>query len=198
MAERKAPHEKKALSYTRDHVIRTGKPTRPSQHAAPDKEQTNRTFRRKVHQTLDVEQSELVLDPLEDTSVDAIRRERIEKPPATPLGEWIGDRLDMRVEHTASNYFKRPYSSAEHRDKFAAFLDSLVRGHSENSRKLAKYFSAVLDPNTHGTASTREWLLAFFRDEPAREVALREWIAAMTAWDASEPPRLSPPRPAAR
>ncbi len=180
MSERKAPQEKKALSYTRDHVIRAEQRKKPSPHATPVKEQANRKFRRQVHQVLDVEQDALAVDPLEDTTVDAIRREQIQKLPATPLGKWLEDRRSRRVERTASNYFKRPYETAKHRDKFAAFLDAVVRGHSDNSRKLAEYFARVLDPTSRDTARMREWLRAFFRDEPLWDKQLREWIAAMT------------------
>jgi hypothetical protein len=180
MAERKAPQEKKALSYSRDHVIRAEKRSKPSQHAAAQKERANRKFRRQAHQALEVEQDTLAVDPLEDASVDAIRREPIQKARATPLGRWIEDRLGRRVERTAANYFKRQYSSAEHREKFAAFLDSTVRGHTENSRKLAEYFAAVLDPEAREGTGTREWLRAFFRDEPLWEARLRAWIASMT------------------
>jgi hypothetical protein len=181
MAERKSPYEKKALSYSHDHVTRADKGTKPLQRTAPNKEQASRKFRRHIHQVLDVEQDTLAVDPLEDTSVDAIRREHVQKAPATPLGQWIDERQSRRVERTAANYFKHSYTSAEHREKFAAFLDSTVRGHSENSRKLAEYFATVLDPESRDTARIRDWLRAFFHDEPQWEQQLREWIASMTA-----------------
>jgi len=180
MTERKAPQEKKVLSYTHDHVVRVEHHAKSAQHATPDKEQANRKFRRQVHQVLDVEQDTLAVDPLEDTSVDAIRRKPIQKPAAIPLGAWVEDRLSRRVERTAGNYFKQPYASIEHREKFAAFLDTAVRGHTDNSRRLAEYFAGVLDPASLDTARRREWMHAFFLDEPLWEERLRLWIAAMT------------------
>jgi hypothetical protein len=98
------------------------------------------------------------------------------------LKEWVDSRLEYRVQSAGSDkYFSRPYSSESHRKGFGKYLRTILSGRSAKSAELARFYEEVLNPSKPHEGETRyagwrNWLQAFFRDEPELEGKLIAWI----------------------
>ena len=78
------------------------------------------------------------------------------------------------------------------RERFVAFLNTLIEGGTAYSRELAFFFNQLLEPPEMPvqvdhvsvpsgfpfSPAPRVWLRSFFRDEPEWERRLRAWIAS--------------------
>jgi hypothetical protein len=111
------------------------------------------------------------------------------------MGDQVRQRITNRLVRTAWNFFKNQYDSKRDRERFAAFLTSVVSGRSIHSQSLASLFrQAIEDEGPAGKlhqevdyaihlwpvpwSRWHDWLSAFFEDEPDWEQRLRRWIAS--------------------
>lgn len=187
---RKTPHEKKRLDLKNQrrgfseyhHALRHGAWRRKRRGA-------NRAERSRVAALLagargDVEQG--AVDP-EEVDVGGVLRKRIEKWGATPLGQWVKDRLDRRIARYAWNFFKDPYRSELHREPFSRVLDALVKDRDGGETSLGQRLRILLDAvdspmaaavehHDHQVVRDARWLRAFFDDEPEWRARLRGWL----------------------
>ena len=124
----------------------------------------------------------------EEVDVGGVLKKRIQKWGATPLGQWVKDRLDRRVARYAWNFFKDPYQRQRHREPFANVLEALVTDHDGGSTRLGQRIRLLLDSLDAPMAMAVEeadyhivrdarWLQAFFEDEPEWRARLRAWLA---------------------
>ena len=120
-----------------------------------------------------------------------------------PLKKWMSDEPSLReriacqrsrrYRRLAWNYFKDPYSSARHRERFAGVVRALIVGDPANmpeyAARVRRWFST--DPSALprfgfglGTLgggmhwiewNVGTWLEAFGRDEPELHAQLRAW-----------------------
>lgn len=149
----------------------------------------NRLERRKVRQQLNglaapEHQEERDIMPLRPVRRPIVRKWSYS---AVPLKEWIKDRHEFRASRTAWNFFKQPYDSQYHRQRFANFLQTLTSNHnkSPHTTTVAKTFQLVLNAPERSVWRNNilhidrryTWLQAFFKDEPLWEARLRDWIA---------------------
>jgi hypothetical protein len=187
--KRKSPREEKRLDLERQrrgfseyaHALRHGKWKRK-------RRRTHSSYRSRVAALLDRAFAGLGhdVDP-EDVDVDHVMRERIEKWSATPLGEWVRERLDRRVERVARSFFKQPYDREQHREPFGQVLTALVEEHDGRESRLGRRLERLLvavdtlgaaDRQTEDAALVRdaEWFRAFLQDEPAWREPLEAWL----------------------
>jgi hypothetical protein len=103
-----------------------------------------------------------------------------------PLGEWIAWRRKRRVHHIAYNFFKNPYSHADHQQRFSVFLAAMTATDSADAHAFARYLDELLhptgDPRTAvyvNEGRKRAWLAAFLADTPEWDQRLRAWIEGM-------------------
>ncbi|MBN1429591.1 MAG: hypothetical protein JXB07_14570 [Anaerolineae bacterium] len=122
-------------------------------------------------------------DARDDVSLRPVRRKKISKWGVVALGVWIQEQKRTRIDRIAWNFFKTPYDSKTHRERFARFLQTLTEGHSEHSRALACLFDDILAPPRprppYGRVRVdrrKAWLQAFFQDEPVWKDRLLAWI----------------------
>lgn len=187
MPTRKSPAEKKVLAYQKDHIVNAEYPHAFRRQWPVKKARANRAFRRQAHQLLnEVDSATLDQDDSGEVQLETVRRRVVRKwgSPA-PLGAWVEERKRLRVVRTAHNFFKTPYASHQHRERFTAFLATLVEGRAGNSRELAVFLNDLLDapesaerpPYPYGASpGQRQWLTAFLYDSPEWEPRLRAWI----------------------
>lgn len=185
MTRRRTPQEKKLDEYTKDHVEFSESVHAFRKNWPRKKVRATRTYRRTVHQAVDV----LVYRQEEDfpdfSRPETLRRSTVRKwHYVEPMGDIIKQRLDRRIRSTAHYFFIYEYDSLRDRERFIGFLSSCVEGCTENSRELARHFKDIIahSPKAHGPnywhRRKQKWLQAFFQDEP-------EWQARLSAWIAS-------------
>jgi hypothetical protein len=195
MKKPSTPREKKQLEYKKDHAIGAEYP-HTFRRSWPRKEAAaRRAFRRKVRQlnaTLEAHREDNFPDGAEP---EAIRRRQVQKWGAPPMGEVIPRRIENRLLRTGWNFFKSTYNEASDRERFSAFLASVVIGRTQQSERLASLFRQALDsesPRMPGLLPAgldpsirmwppqwsrwHDWLQAFFKDEPEWEQRIREWV----------------------
>jgi hypothetical protein len=179
----RTPSEKKALSYKKDYITIAEYPHAFRRNWPRKKARLQRAERRKVRQLLRQVTPEQQAEERDYTPLKPVRRRRIKKWGVTALGTRVRERLQARVNWTAWNFFKSPYNSKRHREKFVKFLETLIEGRTEKSQALAHLFDDIMaPPRPHPPFGKiyadrrREWLQAFFKDEPAWEGRLRTWI----------------------
>jgi hypothetical protein len=175
------PQEKKLDEYTKDYFT-------PSSHGfrqslPREKARANRAYRRQVHQrvaTFKANEDDVVPERLSPWQV---RREKVWKDGAVPMGEAIRRRLEGRVYRTArTKFFSHKYNGDADRLRFSRFLAAQVVSETDNSRRLAMHFKDIL--YLFGVNGSRywqwhyDWLRAFLQDEPEWEDRLRTWIAS--------------------
>jgi hypothetical protein len=187
MKRHKTPSEKKALAYKKDYVLTVEYPNAFRAHWPRKKAAAARKERRHVRQRLTEIASPQASDERPDFPLKPVRRDQVQKWPSsvTALGSIIPQRHYWRVARIAWNFFKQPYQRALHQERFSIFLSEITRGKTAYSSRVARLFAELLDPpalHVHAefaAAGDRraEWLQAFFRDEPAWEQQLRNWIA---------------------
>ncbi len=193
MSTRKPPAEKKALAYQKDHIVDAEYPHAFRRKWPVKKARANRAFRRRAHQLLnEVDSVTLDQDDSGEVRLETVRRREVRKwGSAIPLGARVEERKRLRVMRTAHNYFKTPYAGNLHRERFTAFLASLVEGRTENSRELALFLNDLLDaPESAArpsypcgaSPSQRQWLSAFLSESPEWESRLRAWIRQFKIW----------------
>lgn len=185
------------LSYKRDRRIAAEYPQAFRRYWPLKKARASRKYRRQVAQVLNEVKEQARPEDGGDGEYfhiqpTPVRRDEVQKwEPNRPLREWVDSRLQQRVEFTARNFFKQPYDRALHRDRFVRFLSTLTQGHSITSRKLARRFGALLQPPEAADSVEQRppdyrgkhdqlWLQAFFRDEPAWERNLRDWVKSFS------------------
>jgi hypothetical protein len=130
-----------------------------------------RSYRRAVRLELNSDIASLEDAAVKAAAVQVKKRGRVG---ATPLGEVVRQKQERLVRTAGYNYFKVPYSRTQHRDKFTAFLRSLVHGRGVRNREVARLFREMLDyPQLRAAAKIttwawrhHEWLKAFLRDRP--------------------------------
>jgi hypothetical protein len=105
------------------------------------------------------------------------------RPASIPLKEWVENQAAKRMRRIGRRYFSKPYDANAHRLPFSRFLQTLTTENSEFSGRIAEFFDEILHPSTDplGRISyryerQREWLSAFFQDEPNWRAGLNNWI----------------------
>jgi hypothetical protein len=184
MTRRRTPAEKKQLEYTKDHVNSAEYPHAFRKSWPRKKAKASRAYRHKIVQLSSKLVTRQEEDFLDEESPEIVRRREVKKWSVAPMGMIVQGRLEDRIRRTAWNFFREPYDSTRHRERFAKFLASQIDGTTENSRRLALLFQAALSgPQGYNSRSgswghRRDWLQDFFRDEPDWERRLRAWIAS--------------------
>ncbi len=183
---KKTPQEKKALAYKKDHVIATQARYGFARAWARKKARANQKERSQVRQMLARLRPLQTDEQREDFPLRPVRRDRVRKwkGSAVPLGQWIGNRQRVRAYRVAWNFFKSPYESQSHQERFAAFLQTLVLdSQSTQARETARHFAHLLAPGSSAirddswnTEQKRAWLRAFLQDTPDWEKRLWDWI----------------------
>jgi hypothetical protein len=191
---RKSPQQKKALAYKRDRRITAEYPHAFRRYWPLKKARANRKYRRQVALVLDDVKEQVKLGDDEQFHVQSmpVHRNKVQKwEPDYTLRQWVDSRLERRIERIAWNFFKQPYESALHRERFVNFISAVTQGRSISSRKLAVHFGELLQPpEVEGyleqwPMNNRKkriclWLQAFFRDEPEWEGHLRNWVKSFS------------------
>jgi hypothetical protein len=185
MKRQKTPQEKKAISYEKDRMYLAENRAAFFKNFPRIKARAVRKERRQVREILatarlseEGTQGDIPLRP--------VMRDRVRKHCGpVPLGMAIERLHGQRDERTGWKFFRMEYQSEAHREAFAAFLTSLTAGTSDESARLARLFSEILDPPAgHHVWSPADqynlrrhsWLEAFFEDEPQWEPRLRAWV----------------------
>ncbi|MGN6759086.1 MAG: hypothetical protein ACTHMJ_22175 [Thermomicrobiales bacterium] len=189
------PGQKKALSYRKDHRNGAEYPY-GFRHSWPlKKAHANRKYRRQVRQHVSQARQSRFADNHDDLTPLPVRRDSVKKRGAIPLENWIHDGLMFRIQRIARVHFRYPCDGGVASERFIRFLTTLVQGRTEQSRQLALYFNELLDPPelpvetdyVHSPSrARRDWLKAFFNDEPDCEHLLRNWIASFAAGQTGE------------
>jgi hypothetical protein len=141
-------------------------------------------YRRRVRSVLNAERSA-------DESVLArtmpVRRGELWKIGGPrPLGEAIAVRWSSRAKLVLMSFFRDPYQTELHHDRFVTWLSSLPQRRTWYRRALTTWFEHLLGPERSDwernydpiVREGRPWLRAFFADEPEWEPRLRAWIAS--------------------
>lgn len=186
------PAEKKAIAYRKDHRTATKCPHRERRSWPKKKALRNQTYRRQVARSLapasgavapDIEDFS-PLPPLRRTSKWSASHE------AVLLGEWVDRRQNKRTWLIGRKLLANLHRD-RHRKRLVPFLESLIQGRSELSRKLARSFALVLDPTPMSPRGRRgqplartaidwyAWLGALdqlLEEQPEWERKLRAWI----------------------
>jgi len=186
---RRTPHEEKKLDLEHQrrgfseyaHALRHGKWRRK-------RRSTHSSYRSRVAALLDQALRDLGrgTDP-DEIDVGGVIRERIEKWGATPLGEWVRDRLDRRVARYVRSFFTKPYDHGRHGEPFARVLAALVVERDGRTGRLGHRLERLLavvdaletgerEPGDAALVHDAEWLRAFFQDEPAWRERLEAWL----------------------
>jgi hypothetical protein len=84
--------------------------------------------------------------------------------------------LNKRASRIGWNYFKEPYETRKHRQKFIRFLESNILNSSRMAKRYAAFFESVLDRADRSYTKQNRWLREFFEDEPEWENRLKAWI----------------------
>jgi hypothetical protein len=189
---RKTPQEKKNLEYKKER--RTGSLHGYVKSYPKTKARINKASRHEANAVLKGAGIESLQSAVEVTDDDAITRERlqhsIERAPGADfkayphtLKEWVGSRLEGRVQFAGDRYFAEAYKSERHRKGFSKYLQTILSGRSAKSFEIARFYEEVLNPSALEAeryhARRRAWLRAFFRDEPEYECKLRAWMQEM-------------------
>jgi hypothetical protein len=188
----KTPQEKKNLDYKKER--RTGSLHGYVKSYPKTKARVNKASRHEANAVLKDARIESLQSAVEVTDNDAITRERlqysIERDPGADLKaysytlkEWVGGRLEGRIQFAGDRYFAEVYKSERHRKAFSKYLQTILSGRSAKSFEIARFYKEVLNPSTleaeEHHARRRAWLVAFFRDEPEYESKLRDWMQEM-------------------
>jgi len=180
--KRRTPQEQKRLRYTKDHVVLAEYPHLFRKSWPKKKAGRNQVYRRKVRQALIISPGETPDAQVLQSEAQTIRRKPILRWGAVSLQERVAIKLRIRRSRLGWDFFTRPYSTARDREHFVAFLTALTAGKSNESAKYALVVSEWIDPSSEPqspwlkVAEKRQWLRAFFRDEPEWEARLRNWI----------------------
>ena len=190
---RRTPQEKKRLEYDRDHYVEAERPHLFRNTWPKKKAHANRRDRRRAERLLEGLRNlpaDFVVAHADDSALTAEHvanahpRRALWKAGVRSLRERVARRNASWARRVGYNFFMTPYSSALHREPFAAFLDSVVAGAGPGSASLAAALADALEPAVHAPwvndwrHGRRAWLLAFFRDEPTWEPRLRSWLDA--------------------
>lgn len=183
--QRQTPEEKKQIAYDKDHVVRADYPHAFRRNWPRRKARAARKERRKVRQMLGELVPEQQAEAREAMPIRPVRRDLARKMAyAVPLREHVAHRHSMRVYRTAWNFFKRPYDTALHQVRFAAFLEQITQEDTPHTRKVAAMFRHILQPLSDLRPASidrfrAQWLRAFLRDEPAWAGRIVEWAASV-------------------
>jgi hypothetical protein len=118
-----------------------------------------------------------------------VHRRVVRKWGTSSLGERVERQYWRRIYTTGWNYFKEPYASEQHRQRFVALLESITKENTSYARDVAQFFRDLL-ASQHApprvdfrdvVARGRPWLHAFLRDAPEWGPRLQAWIARLTA-----------------
>jgi hypothetical protein len=166
MSKERSPQDKKELAKEKDHFSPSEYPHAFRRQWPQKKARVERAFRHKAKQTL-----QEITAYNEEDAPQFTKREGLKKWGTITLAERIEGTLYKRTQHIAWNYFKMPwtYQSSVHRERFKAFLISVMQGRSETSVKIAHFFEELLQIH-------QAWFQAFFQEEPTMEHSLRAWI----------------------
>jgi predicted NBD/HSP70 family sugar kinase len=186
---RRTPHEEKKLDLEHQrrgfseyaHALRHGKWRRK-------RRSTHSSYRSRVAALLDQALAGVGrgTDP-DEVDVGGVIRERIEKWGATPLSEWVRERLDRRVARYVRSFFTKHYEHGKHGEPFARVLAALVVERDGRTSRLGHRLERLLevidapdtDPVEHvdpKLVRDARWLRAFFDDESGRRERLGECI----------------------
>jgi hypothetical protein len=186
------PTDKKQIAYKKDHIYHAEYPHAFRKTWPLVKALSKREERHKVREKLT-----LLLDSDDDDQADfaqkPVRRKGVRKiASVVPLGESVQRRLRKRGEWFGWNLLKAPYSTDEHRDRFIALLESVMRMDGESPRGFARIIGPVLLPEpVHDqwgrirkpSPHLQAWLRTFFADAPEWEPRLRAWVENVLAED---------------
>jgi hypothetical protein len=185
MKRRKTPLEKKTLAYKKEHILTVEYPNAFRRYWPRKKAAAARKERRQVRQQLAEIVPPHATDLRPDFPLKPVRRDRVQKWPSsvTPLGTLVPQRHYWRVARIAWNFFKQPYLSSAHRERFCAFLSQLTQSKTTYTSRVARLFAELLNPpamHVHaefaaGGDRRVEWLRAFLKDAPEWEPRLRNW-----------------------
>src|SRR4051794_35361334 len=135
---RLTPAEEKALDYKKQRV-NVGLHPHQDRRALPLKKALRRqTYRRLVDRAIRkaLETSE---NPEDVSPAPVFRRKSMRFGIGNiPLGERVQDRRRIRQYRLGWNFFKRGYSSEEHRAAFSAFLIALTQGRGPGQKPAAE------------------------------------------------------------
>lgn len=191
--KRYSPQEKKTLSYKKDHYTRPEYPHSGRKTWPRKKARVKRIYRRKVNSVLTQIDNEESSEDLE-TKIKTIYRKRIYKIGVVSLKTWVLTRANGKSSSLGYNYFKTPYNSKLHRERFISFLQSITNAKHEEAKPLAKAVSMwFIDPHTivfnkwlyseelqgwrgNLAPTSYDWLKDFFKEEPCWENRLRNWL----------------------
>ncbi len=168
MRRRRSPHEKKRLSYERDHPTDAEYPHALRGYWAKRKAIAERSFRRRAKLALTLD---------DEGAVDTVRRKRMRKWGARSLGERVREKLETRALRVGYNFFKRPYDSRIHRERFTRLLRALTAERDGKARDHARAFGLFLEADDRSRFfERREWLEHYFEDEPAMRAQVTAWV----------------------
>jgi hypothetical protein len=113
------------------------------------------------------------------------RRKVVRKWGVITIRERVAEALEKRRRTIGWNFFKQPYTSEAHRERFVDFLEALVQERDGEGRHHARTMAFWLPgaprlPGYRGAERNRQWLAQFFRDEPAWEGRLKAWISSFS------------------
>jgi hypothetical protein len=190
------PQEKKKLEYEKGR--RAGSHHGFTQKYSEIKPRTNRVLRKKSKLFLKdvqsrpeieivqiVDEKAVTVKHLDDSILKDFQfsRSSQSRPASQPLKEWVETQAKNRIRRIAARYFSKPYDTDLHRLPFSRFLQTITAEDSEFSTRIAEFFNAILHPSTgplgqiaYRYERQREWLSAFFQDEPEWQAGLKNWI----------------------
>ena len=197
-SRRKTPPQKKVEAYKKDRVYQQEWGGRgPNATLQRVTALAQRRYRHAVRQRL---ARAPIDDPYAEAGVETLRRTHVWNwSPPTRLGEWVAQLQAERAGRNVGwNYFREPYATETHRERFARFLAALTLGRTAHARAIARNFARWLtwdrpaveatDVNRRRGARQDEpwrqaWLDDFFPDEPAWRERLWTWIRELGADD---------------
>jgi hypothetical protein len=110
----------------------------------------------------------------------SLRRREVKKWPGSSVTrrELVSGKERRRLRRVGWNYFKEPYRSRNHRERFVEFLRDIVADRSPDVATRAAVVADWMNPAAPplGVATIAKWLERFFRDEPSWRSRLVEWV----------------------
>jgi hypothetical protein len=201
--EHLTPQEKKRREYDWNHHTEAEHPHAFRKGWPRKKARANRRLRRRAAElvrSVGAGPAEEVMEAAEARAVtrehvrDSLDRTRVHKSGVFSLRERVARKRRARLFQPAQAFFYAAYSPDRDRERFAAYLESLVAARGEGAAELAAWLESVLAvpgsaPETAWLGRDRRWLCDFFADEPGWEPRLRAWIRSVLH------PEPAPPSP---
>ncbi|MBE9552299.1 MAG: hypothetical protein IMF05_02435 [Proteobacteria bacterium] len=174
---RRTPQEKKRLRYERDFDPNSEYPHGFRKTWPRKKAKKQRAHRHAVKQDLEALLNGEVLDKVEDR-VGGRRKFALRKWGVRSLGERVRNSLQKRRDTIGWNFFSRRYSPPRHREKFIAFLESLMKGDSAETELRKDVVRGWLQPRQglYHFGHRLRWLDAFFTNAPEWKTKLLDWL----------------------